>query len=322
MNKLVQISIVIPVYLGEKTLRNLIDEIKPLTECSITQTGVDFQVLEVILVHDCGPDQSDKIIEELANEYKFIRPIWLSRNFGQHAATLCGMSSSRGDWVLTVDEDGQHNPFYLEEMLDIATSQSLQIVYGRPTNSAPHGFIRNIFSLLAKYIASKLLGRTFELTNFSSFRLIDGEIARILAAYCGRGVYLDVGLSWVSSRVGFSSVILREEKRKSGYSYRKLFHHFWTLIFSSGTGPLRMIALIGAFSVAISFCLFGYAMYAKWVIHSAVQGWTSLLIITSFFSGLIMFSLGVVAEYLAITAGIVMGRPLYIVSSRPTRNHY
>src|SRR5574343_268408 len=96
------VSLVIPVYCGEKTLPILMEEIIPLTHEFTTLNDIRYIVDEVILVHDCGPDRSDLILEKLANQYSFVRTIWLSRNYGQHAATIAGMANATGDWVVTL----------------------------------------------------------------------------------------------------------------------------------------------------------------------------------------------------------------------------
>jgi len=314
-----RISIVIPVFLGEKTLPFLINEILPLTLGFSTPNGTHCIVCEVLLVHDCGPDRSDVVLEELKKQYSFVRPVWLSRNYGQHAATMAGMASATGDWVVTIDEDCQHRPEDIGCMLDCAITESLQLVYAQPKNSAPHGWLRNTLSRSAKTISKNLLGNS-EIGKFNSFRLIDGEIARTLAAYCGNGVYLDVGLFWITGSIGHCPVQLRDEmSRPSGYSYVKLFNHFWNLVLTTGTRPLRLITMLGFCSLLFAIFFSGYALYGKFFSNSPVQGWASLLIIVSFFSGATLTSLGVIAEYLAVTLGIVMGKPLYVVSSKPTR---
>ena len=314
-----RVSIVIPVYQGEKTLPTLLAEIIPLTEENVSTSGNPFIVVEVLLVHDCGPDHSDQTIENLATQYPFVRPVWLSRNFGQHAATLAGMASATGDWVVTMDEDGQQDPSNIQHMLDCASSESLQLVYARPTNPPPHGWLRNVLSKTAKGISTKLLGNK-AIGKFNSFRLVDGEIARTLAAFCGNGVYLDVGLFWVAGRIGHCPVRLRSElNRPSGYSYFKLFGHFWNLVLTTGTRPLRLITIMGFISMILAFAIALYVLYGKFYGQVPVQGWASILIVVAFFSGSILTALGVIAEYLAVTMGIVMGKPLYVVSSKPTR---
>ncbi|MDB5850267.1 MAG: Mannosyltransferase [Rhodoferax sp.] len=314
------VSIVIPVYRGETSLPSLMAEIATVAAERTTPDGAKYRICEVLLVHDCGPDRSDVTIEALGAQYAFVRPVWLSRNYGQHGATLAGMASATGDWVVTMDEDGQQNPNDIGAMLDAALQSSLQLVYAKPLNPPPHGWLRNFMSVTAKAISSRLLGNHAN-GRFNSFRLVDGEIARTLAAFCGSGVYLDVGLFWVTGRIGHCAVELREETgRPSGYSYLKLFGHFWNLVLTTGTRPLRLITITGLFSMVLAFAIAVYALYGKYQNQVPVQGWASLLIVVSFFSGSILMALGVIAEYLAVTMGIVMGKPLYVVSTKPTRS--
>lgn len=314
-----RVSIVIPVYAGETSLPTLIREVAPLTQPQTTPGGSSFLICEVLLVHDCGPDRSDGTLEALAAEYSFVQPVWLSRNYGQHAATMAGMASATGDWVVTIDEDGQQNPADIGTMLDCALRASLQLVYAEPANPPPHGWLRNFSSRTAKAISSGLLGNR-SIGRFNSFRLVDGEIARTLAAYCGNGVYLDVGLYWIAGRIGHCPIHLRNELgRPSGYSYLKLIGHFWSLVLTTGTRPLRFITVMGIFSIVLAVAIAAYALYGKLVGQVPVQGWASLTIVVAFFSGSILAALGVIAEYLAVTMGIVMGKPLYVVSTKPTR---
>lgn len=313
------ISVVIPIYQGEHSIKSLIEEISPYFQPSTTNRGHMMIVSEVFLVHDCGPDRSDVIIGQLAELYPQIKPIWLTKNFGQHAATLAGMSSATGSWIVTLDEDGQHNPKDIGNLLDQALDKDLQVVYAQPTNQPPHGVIRNITSKLSKHIGRMIMGQD-SVKYFHSYRLIRGEIARGLAAYCGHGVFLDVGLLWLAGRIGQCPVEIRlEENRPSGYSYSKLFAHFWTMLLTAGTRPLRLITLLGVFVLMISLGLGSYALYEKITGSIQVQGWASLVIVVSFFSGCIMVSLGMIAEYLAIALGIAMGKPLYVIGSRTNR---
>ena len=317
---IIRLSLVIPVYRGERTLAALTREVLPLTKENLTPSGRPFVVSELILVHDCGPDRSDHVIEALAAEHEFVRPVWLTRNSGQHPATLAGMASAIGDWVITLDEDGQQNPADIGALLDVALSHHLQVVYARPSTPPPHGWLRNLLSRTAKRITSQLLGNP-EAGRFNSFRLVRGDIARTLAAYCGNGVYLDVGLFWVAGRIGHCPVQLRQEMdRPSGYSYFKLLGHFWNLILSTGTRPLRLITLMGALSVGVALLLVVYALHGRYFSDQAVPGWASLLMALAFFNGAVLMALGIIAEYLAVTMSIVMGKPLYVVSPQPTRS--
>ena len=313
-----RISVVIPVYQGEKTLKTLLTEIAPLTEETVSKAGNRFLVTEIVLVHDCGPDDSGKTIQALADTHPFVKPVWLSKNFGQHPATLAGMASSTGDWVVTMDEDGQQNPADFGLLLDAAIQEGAQLVYAQPANPPPHGSVRNALSKGAKKVATFLLGNR-EIGHFNSFRLMRGDIARSLAAYCGNGVFLDVALFWITARVSRCKVVLRREQdRPSGYSLKKLFGHFWQLLLTSGTRPLRLITVIGFGSLILAVFIAAYALWAKFYLATKVQGWASILIVVAFFSGCILMSLGVIAEYMVVTMSIVMGKPLYVVASRPT----
>lgn len=316
---LTRVSLVVPVYAGERTLPALMAEVEPLAQPQLTAKGHQFVVTEVLLVHDCGPDRSDIAIAELAEQYSFVRPVWLSRNYGQHAATMAGMASATGDWIVTLDEDGQHDPASISAMLDVGIDDSLQLVYAQPTNPAPHGLVRNFFSGAAKSISTRLLGNR-TIGRFNSFRLIDGEIGRTLSAYCGNGVYLDVGLFWIAGRVGHCPLRLREESaRSSGYNFISLARHFWKLVLTTGTRPLRLITMMGFTSMLLAVGFAAYAIYEKYSGQVQIEGWASLAVVIAFFSGVILTSLGVIAEYLAVTMGIAMGKPLYVVSSKPTK---
>ena len=312
-----KISVVVPVYQGETTLGKLIEEIVPLTSEQPLADGGRYAVIEVILVHDCGPDGSDRTIAELAQAHEFVKPVWLTKNYGQHPATLAGMASSTGHWVVTMDEDGQQDPRDISSLLQAALTEKFQLVYAKPTNPPPHGFVRNTLSVLGKRVAGFVVG-TDAIGRFNSFRLIDGEIARSLAAYCGSGVFLDVALLWITSAIGQFPLRLRAEMgRPSGYSLTKLVRHFWHLLLTSGTRPLRFITIFGFGALLVAMAITAYALWGKLQNNVPVQGWTSLVIVVAFFSGAILMSLGIIAEYLAVTMTIVMGRPPYVVGTKP-----
>ncbi len=314
--KLNTISIVIPVYQGEHTLEPLIAELEPFTRPQLSPGGRAYQIKEIILVNDGAIDGSGLVMQSLADRHPFVIPIWLSRNFGQHPATLAGITCSSMDRVATLDEDGQQDPRDLGRFLDVAVEADAQLVYARPTNPAPHGFLRNSLSKLAKKIFINVLGFR-AVGEFNSFRLIDGQIARSLSAFCGHGVYLDVALAWVVHQTAHCPTELREERdRPSGYNYRKLIAHFWRLVLTSGTVPLRFVAFGGLFSILGGLALVAYALVGKLTGRVPIPGWTSLVIVVSVFSGAILFSLGIIAEYLGIVVKMAMGKPTYLMISK------
>ncbi|MFE5409117.1 glycosyltransferase [Microbacterium sp. NPDC056569] len=311
------ISVVIPVYRGERTLPAVIDELVPYTQGFQTPDGSSARITEVILAYDRGPDRSDLVLRRLAQQHTFIKVVWLSRNFGQHAATLAGIASSGGDWIVTVDEDGQQDPAFISAMLDTAIRDAAEVVYAKPTNKPPHGVVRNAASRAAKRILQSIFG-SGNASEFNSFRLILGEIGRSVAAYTGTGVYLDVALTWVANRQVTCDVTLREEgDRPSGYSYTRLLGHFLRMVLSTGTKGLRLVTILGAI-FAIAGVLFAvYLIIARIVSGDVPEGWTSQMVVTALGVGAILVSLGIVAEYLGVAVNMAMGKPPYLIVRDP-----
>jgi polyisoprenyl-phosphate glycosyltransferase len=308
-----RISVVIPVYQGEHTLAALVKEIALLAVPTQTADGNEFQVVELLLVNDHGPDRSDEVIRALCETHDFIRPVWLSRNFGQHPATLAGMASSSGDWIVTMDEDGQHDPADIGDFLDVALKEGSQLVYADPVNRPPHNMLRNGSSRAAKWVFSTFLTGNTDGT-FQSYRMVLGEIGRSVAAYAGSGVYLDVAMGWVAGPTAACPVRLRTEGgRQSGYSTRRLLSHFWHLVLSSGTRALRMVSALGILFALGGIAFAIYLLVVRFTSNSIPQGWTSTAVLLLVSTGAILFSLGVIAEYVGVAVSMAMGKPLYLI---------
>jgi glycosyltransferase involved in cell wall biosynthesis len=283
-----------------------------------TPDGHTYRISEVLLVWDRGPGTSDQTIRDLAAKYDFVRAIWLSRNFGQHPATLAGMTSASGDWIVTMDEDGQQDPAFIPAMLDTAYQERAQLVYASPTNDAPHGALRNAASGITKWFFVKILAEG-DFSEFNSYRLIQGEIARSVAAYTGPGVYLDVALNWVVATVAEQPVTSRTEGRPaSNYSLTKLLAHFLRLVVSSGTRPLLFVSMLGGVFVVLG------AILTIWIITNAITGdvpiggWASTMVAILVVGGGTLLSLGIIAQYVGAATNMSLGKPLYVVTSDPT----
>ena len=316
-NSVHTVAVVVPVFMGADTLELLASEVFKLCGVNRTQDGNRFRVTELVLVHDCGPDSSDEVIRALAIKYDFVNAVWLSRNYGQHAATLAGMAATSADWIVTIDEDGQHNPESIGSLLSQALTSRSQVVYAAPAKRTAHGRIRNFTSTSAKRVAAALAKNDSPLL-FSSFRLVSGEIGRSLAAYAGPSVYLDVALSWITNRVSVVHVEYREERRpNSGYSFRSLFGHFWKLALTTGTRPLRYVSVGGAV-----FAVAGIALALKIIVDKFVHGidaagWTSVVVAVITLGGLTLIALGVIAEYIGLIVRSTFGQPTYLAIRDP-----
>lgn len=312
-----EISIVIPVYQGARPLPGVVAELETWTKPFESPGGSTARVVEVVLVHDHGPDASPTVMRELASQYDWVRTVWLSRNYGQHAATLAGISSTGGDWIVTMDEDGQQDPRDIPTMLDTALREQAAVVYGAPVNKPPHGALRNSASRAAKWLIGHIGGAT-EVTKYNSFRLMLGEVGRSVAAYAGSGIYLDIALGWVAKPMATSPVTLRDEgDRVSGYRLRTLFSHFWRMALTSGTRALRLVSVLGALLAGFGILVAAGLIVAKLAGAVIEPGWTSIVTVMLVTTGAILFSLGVLAEYLGIAVNMAMGRPAYLIVSDP-----
>lgn len=307
------LSVVIPVYQGERTLSATVHE---LIEVSAAWKSEELSLAEIVLVHDHGPDGSADVIRRLASESELIRPVWLTRNFGQHAATLAGMASTTQEWVVTMDEDGQHDPRFIPELISTAISKAAPVVYGSPANPPSHGRFRNWASQYAKSSVARLSGIE-SLAYAESFRLLTGEVARSVAAFAGSGAYLDVAVSWIASSSVTHPTISREDGRASGYRLRSLFSHFWRLVRSSGTRPLRFIAVVGALFAVASIAISLWFGISRLTGADFPEGFATQVVSTLLPSGLVLISLGVIAEYLGSLIQVALGQPSYLVGSDP-----
>jgi hypothetical protein len=155
--------------------------------------------------------------------------------------------------------------------------------------------------------------------DYQSYRLILGNIGRSVAAYSGSGVYLDVAMGWVAGSVTTSPVHLRQEgDRRSGYSARRLFSHFWSMILSSGTRALRIVSVLGFVFAAVGVLLALFILISRLVGNEVPAGWASTIVVVLLGTGAMLFSLGVIAEYIGVNVNMAMGKPPYLVISDPS----
>lgn len=309
------VAIVVPVYQGAASLPRLVDDIFD-TSAGWADSGLD--LAEIVLVHDGAVDDSATVMRRLERSHQVVRSVWLSRNFGQHAATLAGIASTMSRWVVTIDEDGLHDPAWIPALVDSARAEGSTLVYGLPQGDTPHASWRNLTSRGAKRLGRLLLGDEVPKT-FSSFRLLDGEVGRALAAYCGHGTFLDVALSWVTDRSGHVYVPYRNEYRggRSGYRLHSLLSHFRRLVLTAGTRPLRMVSTLGILATVGSLVMAIVVLVGRLTGSVEPAGWASLMVAVSLFSGLVLLALGIVAEYLGVTINMASGRPSYLIVSGP-----
>jgi glycosyltransferase involved in cell wall biosynthesis len=272
------------------------------------------QSFEIILVEDCGGDDSWSVIQELAKNDPRVQGIKLARNFGQHNALLCGIRSANGDLIVTIDDDLQNPPEEISKLL-LKLSNDLDVVYGSPATEA-HGFLRNQASRITKLALQGSMG-VESASKVSAFRLFRSRLRNAFDAYRSPSVNIDVLLTWGTTR--FASVDVRQDERlvgDSGYSLKKLINHAINMMTGFSVLPLQIASLLGIVFGFIGILILLYVVGRYLIEGSPVPGFPFLAAIISIFSGVQLFALGIFGEYLARMHFRSMERPPYALLDR------
>jgi glycosyltransferase involved in cell wall biosynthesis len=317
--KMITLSTVTPVYSGEAYLAELATCLANLKQ-EWEKQGKAFCLLESIFVLDGPIDNSVSVLGELARQWPWIHVVSLSKNFGQHPATMAGVLYTSGDWVVTLDEDLQHDPGCIVQLLRKAVGDQLDVVYASPVERVHSGW-RDLASRGYKALMSRVLGIP-HIQKFNSFRLLRGVIARASASVCSHETYFDMALCWFTDRIGTVEMPLRDrrqmEGRKSGYTLRSLIQHGRRLVISSHSKMLRVGAWIGGLAMLCSFVT-GVGVVILRILapdRIGVQGWASLILLVLFFGGLTSMLLSIVLEFLTNMSLHTQGKPTYFVVNR------
>jgi undecaprenyl-phosphate 4-deoxy-4-formamido-L-arabinose transferase len=269
---------------------------------------------EILFVEDCGGDMSWDVIQDLANSDARVQGLRMSRNFGQHSALLCGIRAAAKEVVVTLDDDLQNPPEEIPKLL-AKLAEGNDVVYGTP-DRGQHGFYRNIASRITKLALQNAMGAETA-GKTSAFRVFRTELRQAFSEYRNPSVNVDVLLSWGTTR--FSSVTVQHEARyegSSGYTLSKLFAHALNMMTGFSTMPLQIASIMG-----FVFAMFG-GLVLVWVVGSyfwrgtPVQGFPFLASIIAIFSGVQLFSIGIIGEYLARAHFRMMERPPFVVSEQ------
>lgn len=316
----VSISLVVPVYAGREYLDRLVEEAAALRDAHAGDPAAP-QIAELIFVDDCARDGSSEVIDRLAREHPWIVALHLARNYGQHAATIAGILHSSGDWVVTLDEDLQHPPAAIPDLLRHAAETGADVVYANAEAGVHDALARDLTSRSFKRMMEWLTGNA-DLRHFNSFRLIRGPIARAAASVCAHDTYFDINLSWFTQRVGARRMALKDERYistgQSGYTFKSLLGHAARMLFSSQIRVLRFGAVLGfgVMTLSVLLILYFLAMKLIWPESVQVQGWTSLILAISFFGGLLACMLGIALQYLSTLVLKAHGKPTFFTIDR------
>jgi glycosyltransferase involved in cell wall biosynthesis len=307
------LSIVVPVYNSEASLPVLLQRLGVLLPALARQ-------FEVILVNDASRDGSGALIDRASDENDWVVGIHLMRNFGQHNALLCGIRSARFETIVTMDDDLQNPPEEIPRLL-AKLAEGFDVVYGFPQRES-HGLGRDFASRITKLTLQRAMG--VEVANrVGSFRAFRTPIREAFADYRGAFVSVDVLLSWGTSQ--FAAIPVSNPPRtagKSTYTVQKLIIHAMNMVTGFSTLPLQFASLVGFVFALFGFCLLLFVLGRYFIYGETVAGFPFLASVLSIFSGVQLFSIGIIGEYLARMHVRLMEKPTYVARSirRTTRS--
>lgn len=298
------VSVVVPVYNSENTLAELVERLaSALSLCGCR--------LEVILVNDGSQDRSWQRICELCDLHDYVRGIDLMRNYGQHNALLCGIWKARHEVIVTMDDDLQHPPEEVPKLLR-RLAEGHDVVYGVP-EERQDSLWRDMASRLIRLVLQGAVGVRHG-GDVSAFRAFRCFVREAFADCREPFVALDVLLTWATTR--FSVVRVHHERRRVGvsnYNLGMLVGHAFTVITSFSVRPLQLASLIGFLFTALGLVLLVFVLARYVILGRTVPGLPFLTALIAVFSGVQLFTLGIVGEYLARVHLRTMGRPSFVI---------
>lgn len=289
LSKLKKLSVVIPVYNGEKTIRKVVENC--LKHLSTTQD------LEIILVNDGSSDNSAVACMQIVEKYpNFVLFANLAKNVGEHAAVIAGISQTTGDAVAILDDDGQNPP---KEVLKLIEEFNLgfDVVYGSPIRRG-YGFLRNISSSFNDKVATILIKKPPDI-YLSSFKIISRFLADYIVEHANPNPYIDSLVFQCTNKI--SQVSVKQSERQEGtsnYNLRRLFRVWLNMMTTASNLPLRIASLFGLVFAGIGAVVSFYLIMEYLIYGVTVQGYVSIIVGVLVFSGIQLLCLGMIGEYI------------------------
>lgn len=298
------LSIVVPVFRAAGSLPELHQRL-------VAALARRTEGFEIIFVEDCGGDDSWDVIQALSRSDLRVRGIRFNRNYGQHSALLAGIRAAHGDRIVTMDDDLQHPPEELPKLLS-KLDEGFDVVYGPPRKER-HGLLRDLASQITKMALQGAMGVEVA-RQISALRVFRANLREAFADYRSPSVNIDVLLTWATTK--FAAVPVSHEPRKygqSGYTVRDLLRHAINMMTGFSTLPLRLASVLGFIFGMFGLAILAYVVGRYFMDGSTVPGFPFLASIIAIFSGVQLFALGIIGEYLARMHFRTMERPTYTV---------
>jgi len=296
----VGLSIVIPVYRGADTIGLLVEALAKLRP----HGG-----LEVVLVNDGSPDNSDEVCRALLRSAPIpITYVEHARNFGEHNAVMTGLRHARGDYVITMDDDLQNPPEEVVRLYDHARLGGWDVVYTRYAVKEHAGW-RNLGSRFANKVADWLLDKPPGL-YLSSFRCMSAMVVRAVTRYRGPYPYVDGLIMQVTQRIDSIEVMhLPRMTGRSNYTLKRLVLLWLNLATSFSLAPLRLAIFAGLTMATLGMIGAVLTIAEALLTHDMPDGWASTMTVVLLVAGVQSMILGVLGEYVGRTFLSANGKP-------------
>lgn len=288
------LSVVIPVYKGEKSITKLVEKL---------QDELHKYDFEIILVNDGSPDNSEQVCMTLTGRYKNLHFISLRKNFGEFNAVICGLRYVRGKYAVIIDDDFQNPPSEILKLLNKAQEENRDVVYSYYAEKKHH-FFRNLGSWLVNRLTTWLINKPADL-YLSSFKLINKEVITEIVKYTGPYPYIDALIFRTTTNVGRIQVLHNNRMEgESNYTIKKLIRLFMIIVFGYSLLPIRVVFGTGIFSIFLSFLLvFLYLL-------KITENWQIPMFL--FFGGIQLSSAGIIGEYIGKLFLTQNGTPQFV----------
>ena len=299
------ISVVIPIYNEQAILEELYGRLTSAVS-SITSN------YELIFVNDGSVDASLVLLKELSIRDEKVKFISFSRNFGHQIAVTAGLDSSIGDAVVIIDGDLQDPPELIPELYS-KYREGFDVVYAKRISRHGETFFKKVTAKLFYRLLKRITSVDIPLDT-GDFRLIDRKIVECLKLMPEQNKFLRGQIAWLGFRQTF--VGFNRDKRtagKTGYPFWKMVSFAIDGITAFSDKPLKFVTKIGLTVSFLAFAVILYAIYAHFVLHETITGWTSLIVSSMFIGGIQLISIGILGEYVSRINSNVRNRPLYII---------
>ena len=302
------LSVIVPCYNEEESVALFYDELIK-NDDFFREKGID---LEILYIDDGSRDRTVEEIKKLRNKDERVHMVSFSRNFGKEAAMYAGLEKSRGDYAVLMDVDLQDPPALLPEMFSYM-EQGYDSVATRRVSRKGEPPVRSFFARMF-YRLMKRISKTEIMDGARDYRLMSRQMVDAILSMKEYNRFTKGIFGWVGYETKWIEYENVERARgETKWNFWKLFMYSLEGITAFSTAPLMFASLMGVVFCVLAFALILFTIIRKLIFGDPVSGWPSLVCIISLVSGVQLFCIGIVGQYLAKTYMEVKNRPIYLV---------